>query len=127
MSNDSVEEMNDRIRAQRAQRQRDQGAYGELFNEVARILYQHDFMSLATIGCPIDEYEPETRSIIPRLHEAASRDELANIIEDEFVRSFSGQSPVRKNGSRKSRGMSGLRGKDIPFSDLGNRVGLLLG
>ncbi len=91
MSNDFVEEMNERIRAQRTQRQRDQGAYGELFNEVARILYQHDFMSLATIGCPVDEYDPETRTIVPRLHEAASPDELATIIEEEFVRWFGAQ------------------------------------
>ncbi len=49
-------------------------------------------MGLAMIGSPIDEYEPETRTIVTRLHEAASPDELAAIIEEEFVRWFNLQS-----------------------------------
>lgn len=80
--------MKERRRVRRAQRERDQGAYGALCNEVARILYKHDFMGLAAVGCPEDEYEPETRTIIPRLHEAASPDELAKIIEEESTRWF---------------------------------------
>jgi len=59
--------------------------YGAFFTEIARILYEHDFLGLATEGCPEDEYVLEAGTIIPRMHEANTRDELATIIEEEFT------------------------------------------
>ncbi len=80
-----------RLRWERQERVREE--HGTFFNEVARILYEHDFLGLATAGFPKDEYALEAATIIPRLHEANTRDEVAKIIEEEFTRWFNLKSP----------------------------------
>ncbi|HEY8293654.1 MAG TPA: hypothetical protein VIG44_14285 [Thermomicrobiales bacterium] len=80
-------------RLQWEQRRLTQEAYGAFFNEIAGILYTHDFLGLATSGCPEDEYEPETGTIIPRLHEANTQGELATVLEEEFSQWFDLKSP----------------------------------
>ncbi len=82
-------------RLQRERQGRVREEYGTLFTDIARILYEHDFLGLATAGCPEDEYVLEAGTIIPRLHEANTRDELTRIIEEEFTRWFNLKSPGR--------------------------------
>jgi len=41
-----------------------------------------------------DEYEPEVRTILPRLKEANSEDDLTRIIHEEFIRWFNGDNLV---------------------------------
>lgn len=73
----------------RERQERVRKEYGTFFTEIARILYEHDFLGLATAGCPEDEYELEAGTIIPRLHETNTRDELARIIKEKFTRWYS--------------------------------------
>jgi hypothetical protein len=71
-------------------RQRVKAKYGNVYNEVAAILYQHDPVTLRGAGAPRDEYEPEVGTILPRLTEARSVDDAHRIIHEEFVRWFDG-------------------------------------
>jgi hypothetical protein len=49
-----------------------------------------------------DEYRPEAQSIVIRLPEATSRDEVRRIVHEEFVRWFDPQTagPVERYGTR---------------------------
>ena len=60
--------------------------YKELFAEVAAILYELDplFDSIA----PTDEYEPEARTILPRLRSCSSVGDARRAIHEEFVQWF---------------------------------------
>ena len=58
--------------------------YKDLYEKVADILYRHDLIGL-NVGEHRDEYEPEAGSIIPRLKEAQSEQDLRRIIHEEFV------------------------------------------
>jgi hypothetical protein len=60
-------------------------AYKDLYEDVARILYEHDLMALAG---PADEYEPEAGTIIARLRTARSAADVRRITHEEFVRWF---------------------------------------
>lgn len=40
------------------------------------------------MGSPEDEYDPEVRSILPRLKDARSVDDVQQIVHEEFVRWF---------------------------------------
>ncbi len=80
-----TDEDKERARLQWEWNERVRERYGAFFTEIARILYEHDFLGLATGGCPEDEYVLEAGMIIPRLHEVNTRDELATIIKEEFT------------------------------------------
>lgn len=60
-------------------------AYGGLYDEVLHILHEHDPVG---IGYLPDEYEPEVSSILPRLKEAHSPEEVTTMVHQEFVRWF---------------------------------------
>lgn len=69
-------------------RQQVKAKYGNLYDEVVAILYQHDPVALSRAGAPEDEYEPEAGTIVPRLREARSADDVRRIIHEEFVHWF---------------------------------------
>lgn len=48
-----------------------------------------DPIGLIAIGAPDDEYDPEVRTILPRLGEANSAGDVQRIVHEEFVRWFS--------------------------------------
>ncbi len=45
-------------------------------------------MHLIAIGAPDDEYDPEVSTILPRLREATSRNDVHRIVHEEFVHWF---------------------------------------
>ena len=55
---------------------------------VSRILARQDPMGLVASGAPADEYEPEARTIEPRLAEAVSLEDMRRIAREEFARWF---------------------------------------
>ena len=59
----------------------------ELFDEVVRILLEHDLMRIDYEVNP-DEYEPEAGTIIPRLPDCSNDKEARKVIHEEFVRWF---------------------------------------
>ncbi len=73
----------------RAERQRLRVEYRQLYDEVAEILFRADPIGI-NYESNIDEYEPEVETILPRLKEAASAEELRRIIYEEFMYWFSG-------------------------------------
>lgn len=77
---DNVEEI-------KLERQRLRREYGELYNEVQEILFRNDPIGI-NFEFNTDEYEPEVGTILPRLKEALSPEDLQNIIHQEFVRWF---------------------------------------
>ena len=74
----------------RRERRRLKAEYGELYGRALDILFRHD-----PIGITVkmheknyDEYSPEVSSILPRLQEAQSVEDVTRITHEEFVRWF---------------------------------------
>lgn len=63
-------------------------AYGNLYTEVSRLLREADPIRLIAIGTPDDEYDPEVSTILPRLRDAKSVDDVQRIVHEEFVHWF---------------------------------------
>ena len=63
-------------------------AYGALYTEVSRLLREADPIRLIAIGAPEDEYDVEVRTILPRLNEAKSPDDVQRIVHEEFAHWF---------------------------------------
>ena len=72
-----------RLRQQRNECQRIKAAYQALFEQVNRIIHQHDPIGIAFVA--EDEYDPEVGSILPRLKEAHNVDDVRRIVYEEFT------------------------------------------
>jgi hypothetical protein len=62
--------------------------YGELFDELSRILYRADPIGIAFDNPNTDEYDPEAGTILPQLKACTSDDDVLRIVHEEFVRWF---------------------------------------
>lgn len=75
----------------------DRQQYDELYTEIASILERHDPMGVMPnqidpeLG-PLDEYDPETSAILPRLGEASSEEDVLRMAREVFVEWF-GEAP----------------------------------
>ncbi|HWW62733.1 MAG TPA: hypothetical protein VN181_15265 [Thermoanaerobaculia bacterium] len=58
-----------------------------MFDDFAAYLYEQDPMGL-NYGINPDEYEAEVGTILPRVFEAESTGEIANVVREEFERWF---------------------------------------
>ena len=65
--------------------------YQNLHRGLTALLYRHDPIRLAAAGCPKDEYAFEVSTIIPRLKDAATVEEVRRIVHEEFLHWFDGQ------------------------------------
>lgn len=63
--------------------------YRDLFTAVRSALAKADPIKLLELGAPTDEYDAEISTILPRLREAKSLDDVERIVHEEFVRWFS--------------------------------------
>ncbi len=61
--------------------------YKELYSAVEAILFKHDPIRI-NLGGNTDEYDPEVGTILPRLKNANSESDVADIVYEEFVRWF---------------------------------------
>ena len=68
-------------------RRRLRAEYGELFDEIAALLFQHDPIGI-NYDHNTDEYEIETETILPRLSSCRSADDVLQVVHEEFVRWF---------------------------------------
>jgi hypothetical protein len=66
-------------------------AHGALYTEVSRLVREADPIGLISKGTPDDEYDPEVSTILPRLREAKSSDDVQRIVHEEFVHWFSAE------------------------------------
>lgn len=73
------------------ERRRFRAEYGDLFDTVAALLFQHDPIGVAFDNPNTDEYEPEAGTILPRLGECHSVKDTLQVVHQEFVRWFGGQ------------------------------------
>jgi hypothetical protein len=71
--------------------------YGELFDKVSTILFEHDPVEL-DYETNIDEYEPEARRIMPLIKQADDVNHLATLLRNVFVQMFEGDDIDRKEG-----------------------------
>ena len=76
----------DRVQAS-VERQRLKREYAAIFEDLAAYLYEQDPMGL-NYGINPDEYEAEVGTILPRVFEAESAAEIADVIREEFERWF---------------------------------------
>ena len=65
--------------------------YKNLHRGLTALLYLHDPLGLAAAGAPKDEYEPEVSTIIPRLKDANSAEDVRRIVHEEFLHWFDGE------------------------------------
>jgi hypothetical protein len=70
------------------QRARLREQFGPLYASLLQILFTHDPVRI-NYGANPDEYEPEVDTILPRLVDASSQDEVLDIIHEEFAAWFS--------------------------------------
>ncbi len=61
--------------------------YGVLYDRVAALLFESDPVGL-NFGGNTDEYELEAGTILPRLKEAGSAQDVERIVHEEFCRWF---------------------------------------
>lgn len=76
-----------RVEEIKLERQKLKNKYGELYDKVLEILFRNDPIGI-NFEINTDEYEPETGTILPRLKEAHSPEDLQKIIHQEFIRWF---------------------------------------
>lgn len=74
----------DEIRAARA---KVKATYGNLYDQLSTLLFQHDPAGI-NFETNHDEYEPEVDTILPRLAACASALEVRRVLHEEFVRWF---------------------------------------
>ena len=62
--------------------------YGRLYSVVSEILFRNDPIGI-NFEDNTDEYEPEAETILPRLRECSSVQDVRRVVHEEFIRWFS--------------------------------------
>ncbi len=68
-------------------RRRIRVAYGDLFDATEQLLFRHDPIGI-NFDDNADEYDPEVETILPRLNDCRSREDVLRVVHEEFVRWF---------------------------------------
>jgi len=90
-----------RARIERAETKR---KYPKLFEEVSAILYRHDPIGIGiALGAPPDEYAAEAGTIIPRLKECRSEEDVVRVVLEEFQRWFGQDAGAKERYAKPSR------------------------
>jgi len=71
----------------REERQRLKKQYRGQYEYLAQLLFERDPIGI-NFGDNLDEYEPETGTILPRLSECTGPADLARVMHEEFVHWF---------------------------------------
>ena len=69
--------------------------YEQLTGDVEALLYRHDPIGIA-FGDNPDEYSPEAGSIVPRLLDVTTVEDVQRIVHEEFVRWFDSDTAGRR-------------------------------
>ncbi len=64
------------------------------FLELRAIINKHDPLGLIGIGAPLDEYEPEVKTIIVQFKNRQSLNEIHDLVYNEFLRWFEDESTI---------------------------------
>jgi hypothetical protein len=74
--------------------------YGKLFDSTAQILFKHDPIEI-NFNHNTDEYEPEARTILPKLKDCHSSEDVLNIVYEEFCHWFGSETAGVKQNYEK--------------------------
>ena len=70
-----------------AENKRLKAEYGKLFDQLAEILFRHDPIGI-NYEDNSDEYEPEVRTILPRLRTCHDSQDVVSVVYEEFQKWF---------------------------------------
>jgi hypothetical protein len=70
------------------ERKRLQQQYGSLFDDISSLLFRNDPIGIVFEDNK-DEYDPETRTILPKLNSCRSEEDVLQVVHKEFCRWFS--------------------------------------
>ncbi len=73
------------------ERRRLKSEFGELFDATSALLFRADPVGISFDNPHLDEYDPEAGTILPRLRNCASSDDVLSVVYEEFVRWFDGE------------------------------------
>lgn len=78
--------------------------YRSLFDAISKLLFEADPIGI-NFETNTDEYEPEVGTIIPRLKQAQSEDDVRRIFHEEFCRWFDAETagPIETYGDIASK------------------------
>lgn len=102
--------MDDELLVHGEDRKRLKGAYKALFEEASAILFRHDPIGL-DFETNFDEYDPEARTILPRLAACGSAQDVQRVVHEEFVAGLPQTWPVRRSGTRRLLANCGSSGR----------------
>jgi len=71
----------------REERRKLKAEYGDLFDSVTALLFRNDPIGI-NFDENTDEYEPEARTILPKLHSCESSTDVRRVVHEEFTRWF---------------------------------------
>jgi hypothetical protein len=71
--------------------------FGPAYESLLRVLFEEDAEGL-NFGDNTDEYDPEVRTILPRLANCSSVDDVQDVVSEEFRRWF-GPAPVERRAA----------------------------
>ena len=77
-------ETSEQIRAKRTQLKKD---YKELYDSISAILFRYDPIDI-NFETNTDEYDPEVSTILPRLKDCNSANDVLNVMHEEFQKWF---------------------------------------
>lgn len=70
------------------ERRRLKAEYGKLFDSVSALIFKADPIGIAFDNENPDEYDPEAGTIIPRLKDCKSEEDVLRVVHEEFSRWF---------------------------------------
>ena len=87
VTDDWPPEVKAQVEASQALRAKVQAEYPKLFLELRQCLFQNDPVGI-NFETNTDEYDPEVGTIIPRLPECTSQNDVLNVVHEEFTKWF---------------------------------------
>jgi hypothetical protein len=98
------------------ERHRLRAEYGALFNSIAALLFQADPIGISFDNENLDEYDPEVGTILPRLKDCASADDVLRVVHEEFVRWFDADNAGPASATNRSLMQFGSSGSREPVT-----------
>lgn len=93
------------------ERRRLKAEYGKLFDAISALLFRADPIGI-NFDENLDEYDPETGTILPRLKTCKSADDVLRVVHEEFVRWFDADNAGPGTHIRKLQSRYGSFGRD---------------
>jgi hypothetical protein len=83
-------EVSAKVRANREAREKVRADNPELFQAISESLFKNDPMGI-NFNTNTDEYEPEVGTIVPRLQDCTSEQDVLDVVHEEFCAWFDGE------------------------------------